>query len=408
MLQGARWVDTMIVRQVVAGPTYPIGLAFVLAYLIGTVVLVLTHKPWVPVYLLIGFGALVLVIDGWAYAALLVGIMLSRTCGLQLFGREVALVAVAVAVVGIMLSVAVKKFRDVTRLENEVHAQRDELQALMIEKLAAERVREEYLRRLSLQLELARHVQERLMALTEREIVLDGLQLDVTAINQASMQVGGDFYRLLTLSPTSVALVVGDVMGRGVAAALVMTMTIALFEEAARGTSDAGGILRHVNARLCEDLGPSVQVFVTAAIIVVDVVAHRYHIANAGHEMPLLKRAGRVHAIGPQPDVPLGVIGDYFYETSKLPLRCEDSVVMYTDGLVHDEDLGKPAVGRRGLRHVLRDLPRADAETLVRALCISDAVEDDITVLTAHVTAVEDAGLRHTPALKSGAHPKQP
>lgn len=388
LLQCIREVDKRIARQVAAGPWLRMGLLIASCYLlVVTAAAVLT--PRLALFpLLIGFGILVLFLEWWAYLLLVCGALIAHLCAADPPGAQADPVLLTTAVVGMLLSIAVRKFRDVTQLERRVELQNIELQTLVMERTDAEKAREALLTDLSAQLTLARRLQEQLMAFPETaQMLLDGMRLHVSGVSRASKQVGGDFYRILRLSPTSVAVIVGDVMGKGVAAALVMSMTVALFEECARQTRNPAEILSRVNQRLHSDLGNDTQTFVTAIVIVIDSDAGCYRVADAGHEQPLLLRRRRTRVLGGRPGLPLGVDGDERYVEHIVRMASDDRIVAYTDGLVENEDQGQPGMGRRALRRTLAGLPCDDAAALVERVGTSG--NDDVTLVTVHLESAE-------------------
>jgi sigma-B regulation protein RsbU (phosphoserine phosphatase) len=382
LLDALRAADRGIARQVVAGPRLWLGLALGAGYL--SIAVALSSSRLALFHLVVGFGILMLFLDAWAYLLLVIGWLLTP----HAWGPSIDVALLTAPMLGFMLEVAIHKLRAVTALERQVQSQNEELQQLMLEKLENERAREEYVGDVRAQLALARRVQDRLMHRHASEFVLDGMRASVSAVSRACKEVGGDFFRVLRLSPSSMAVVVGDVMGKGVAAALVMTMMLALFDEAGRETSDPGAILSRVNVRLHDDLGEEAAVFVTAAVVVLDGERRRCRVANAGHETPLLCQRRHVAALGGPPGLPLGIERNESYAVEEMRIHEGDRLLLYTDGLVQAEDEQKPGVGRRDLRHCLRDLDANDAERVLERLGVERAA-DDVTVLTVEVEAIE-------------------
>jgi sigma-B regulation protein RsbU (phosphoserine phosphatase) len=179
-------------------------------------------------------------------------------------------------------------------------------------------------------LETAREIQLRL--LPPRLPNLAGVEIGVALA--ASKVIGGDFYDFVPM-PGGVGIAVGDVSGKGIAAALLMVMTRTLFRAAAREEDEPGAILARVNRALCRDLPPNM--FVTMAFAVLTMGAgRRLHVSNAGHVPPLLLTRGRKPEQLDVGGTVLGVFEDSKFEAQEIVLAPGDLVVICTDGVVEN------------------------------------------------------------------------
>lgn len=149
---------------------------------------------------------------------------------------------------------------------------------------------------------------------------------------QPADQIGGDYYDYIPLPDGRVAVIVADVVGHGVAAALLMAKFSAearfsLFSEA----TPAAAVTR-LNERLNE---LNMQRFVTMILVVLDPMQHRVTIVNAGHMAPLHRRAdGTVEEPGESiAGLPLGITGGVSYDQYETTLEAGDSLTLYTDGI---------------------------------------------------------------------------
>jgi serine phosphatase RsbU (regulator of sigma subunit) len=149
---------------------------------------------------------------------------------------------------------------------------------------------------------------------------------------QPAEQVGGDYFDYIPLPDGRVAIVVADVVGHGVAAALLMAKLsaetkFALFSEA----SPAAAVTR-LNERLCQT---NMQRFVTMIMVVLDPAQHRGIIVNAGHMAPLHRRA--TGALEEPSDtiagLPLGVTDALGYEQCEIEIAPGDTLTLFTDGI---------------------------------------------------------------------------
>lgn len=156
--------------------------------------------------------------------------------------------------------------------------------------------------------------------------------LQVAAYYRPARQVGGDFYDFLPLGDGRVMLVVGDVTDKGVPAALVMASTHALLRSAATRLLSPGEVLAQVNDQLCEDIPQNM--FVTCFALAIEPATGHLAYANAGHDVPYLRRAGgevdELHARG----MPLGLMASMNYEEKTTTLGPGEGVLLHSDGLV--------------------------------------------------------------------------
>lgn len=151
-------------------------------------------------------------------------------------------------------------------------------------------------------------------------------------------QVGGDYYDYLRLSDGRIAVVVGDVSGKGVPAAMLMAkLSSELRVYLASGLSPVEVLLR-TNASY-RDRAPEGSL-VTLVLLILDPATHQLQIANAGHMRPLLVREGRPpENVGDdEAGCPLGVLPDPTYECCRLQLNEGDCLVLYSDGVTDATD----------------------------------------------------------------------
>lgn len=157
--------------------------------------------------------------------------------------------------------------------------------------------------------------------------------LDISALMQPAKEVGGDFYDFFFIDPdqTKIALVIADVSGKSVPAALLMVIAKTLIKN--NSDLSPAEILRTVNSILCEDNYSSM--FVTAFYSVLDLATGEFTCANAGHTKPLIYRSqtNTVAFIDLPNALPLGVLPGKSYQQLSLTLKPGDSVLLYTDGV---------------------------------------------------------------------------
>jgi anti-sigma regulatory factor (Ser/Thr protein kinase) len=154
---------------------------------------------------------------------------------------------------------------------------------------------------------------------------------------QPAREVGGDFYDFLRFEDGQVGLVIGDVSGKGMAAALVMANTQSVLRAVARRKGiTPGQVLEEANELMCAYIPPNT--FVTCFYGVLEPKSGRLVYANAGHDLPYLRRrngdAEKIRARG----MPLGLMPGMLYEEGEAVLAVGDDLLFYSDGLVEAHD----------------------------------------------------------------------
>ncbi|MCU0256278.1 MAG: SpoIIE family protein phosphatase [Vicinamibacterales bacterium] len=197
-------------------------------------------------------------------------------------------------------------------------------------------------------LQLARRVQQQF--LPERPPSLPGFAFTVDYV--PALGVSGDFYDFLTFTPERTGIVVGDVSGKGVSAALYAARVSSELRFVAASHSEPGEILDLLNARF-SDAGPD-GMFVTMVLAVVDLRTGRIAIANAGHPAPIIRTASRaVEPLGGTGQPPIGVIGGISYVQHERALGGGDLVAFFTDGVSEALDRDRALFGEEGLARVM-------------------------------------------------------
>lgn len=202
-----------------------------------------------------------------------------------------------------------------------------------------------------------------------------------------AFEVGGDFYDFVSLPGDRLGIVVGDVSGKGVAAALYMARMTRELRYFALAERDPGRVLQWMNKAVA-DIGQD-DIFVTLVYVVLDKRRGELTIANAGHMPPVIRREVEddVVVLDKVSGLPLGVLPEAEYESERYAMRPGDSVVLYSDGLV---EAMSPSHEMFGMDRMVRSLARGSSEAAVlldRALDtmqrhVGDAPQfDDTTVV---------------------------
>ncbi len=203
---------------------------------------------------------------------------------------------------------------------------------------------------------------------------------------QPARTVGGDYYDVFKLSETELALVVADVSGKGMSAALLMSNLQATAKAYATSESSPKGLCGKVNRAICNSI--TSEKFITFFYAVLDSEGHRLTYTNAGHNPPLIAREDRACQRLETGGAVLGVFADGSYEQASIDLLPGDRLVIFTDGITEAADSNDQEFGEERLFALLRENPAAAAADLrdaimrsVTQFCREDFA-DDATLLT--------------------------
>jgi phosphoserine phosphatase RsbU/P len=236
--------------------------------------------------------------------------------------------------------------------------------------------------RMEEQLELAARIQRRL--LPQSDPVISGYE--VRALSRSCYEIGGDYYDFVVRRPGVLSLVVADVSGKGVGAALLMAAFQASLRTLLREPMPLPVMVRRVNDLLLESATPGK--FVTAFVAELDLSTHRLQYVNAGHNPPVVLGAGGVQLLtGTGPVV--GLLPGVAYTEGSVELCQGDLVVLYTDGITEREGPGDEEFGLDRLSSFfagrrdspLADLPEALLATLSEFSGGTPARDDSTVVL---------------------------
>ena len=212
-------------------------------------------------------------------------------------------------------------------------------------------------------------------------------EFDIYASMDPAREVGGDFYDFFLVDDDHLCMVIADVSGKGVPAALfMMASKIILANNAMAGKSPAQ-ILTDANAGICANNRE--EMFVTVWLGILELSTGKLTAANAGHEYPVLKRPdGGFELVQDKHDFVLGGMARMKYREYELVLEPGAKLFLYTDGVTEAADTGKRMFGTDRLLSALNEAPEAAPEELLR--CVRRAVDgfvkdaeqfDDITML---------------------------
>jgi sigma-B regulation protein RsbU (phosphoserine phosphatase) len=256
--------------------------------------------------------------------------------------------------------------------------------------------------RLKNDLDTAREIQLQLLPRGAREV--PGLDISVAYV--PARELGGDFYDFLPYGEGRLALALGDVSGKGTAAALYGSLAIGILREhAVEHTAAPAVMLSMLNRRL--HAARLEARFIALTFGVYDPTERTLSMANAGGTHPLLLRGGELSEI-PVDGIPLGLFPEAEYTASTLHLRVGDVIVFASDGILESENVQQEEFGFDRLRTLLTSLPADStvddiAGAILRATDefagFGNPAHDDRTLLVIRVTPDSPSDLPKLPVI---------
>lgn len=254
------------------------------------------------------------------------------------------------------------------------------LQAAMVTVAEHERVKRD--------LEIAREIQRQMLPVTFPR--LPRLQLYATTV--PSRWVGGDFYEAVCLEEQCVGLLLGDVAGKGIPAAMQMARLMGEFHASVSHRADPEGVMQVLNELLCQR---NVQwtSFVTMQYVVVDMARRHIQFICAGHPPIVLCHAdGEIEYLGSLPNLPLGIDDAFVYRQETYVLQPGDRLLLYSDGAYELQNAQGDMLGLSRLAELFAaapSSPEAAIDAIQKALSTfseDGGSHDDTTFLCASVT----------------------
>ena len=216
----------------------------------------------------------------------------------------------------------------------------------------------------------------------------DRNEFDIYASMDPAKEEGGDFYDFFLIDEDHIALVMADVSGKGVPAALFMVIAKTLLKNTAQSGISPKEVLSQVNTQLCEN--NEAEMFVTVWLGVMQISTGHMVCANAGHEYPAIRRVGGQYELlhDKHGFVLAGMEGSRYREY-EITLEKGDSLFVYTDGVPEATNAENELFGTDRMLEALNQNPDAASEEVIRE--VQKAMEvfvkqapqfDDITMLS--------------------------
>lgn len=199
----------------------------------------------------------------------------------------------------------------------------------------------------------------------------DRTEFDIHAQMFTAREVGGDFYDFYFVDENHLAFLIADVSGKGIPAAMFMMQSKTLLKSLAESKMSVEQVMTNANEKLCE--GNEAGMFITAWMGILDVRTGELSFANAGHNPPLLKKAGGTFEfLKTRPGLVLAGMEGIRYRKNTITLDKGDVLYLYTDGVT---EATNNALELYGEERLLMHLNRAEKES---AEDICDSVKNDV------------------------------
>jgi len=216
---------------------------------------------------------------------------------------------------------------------------------------------------------------------------------EIAAFSESAREVGGDFYDFIEISENKLGIVIGDVTGKSVSGALVMSASRSIFRMLGEDKLTVSESMIRANRRTKKDI--KTGMFVALLYAVLDAGDKSVTLCSAGQTQPIFRSAASNEArlVETEGDsFPLGILEDATYEDTRLQFQAGDKVVLYTDGIVEAMNEQEELFGFDRLLEVIGKSPAQTAEALleeiksnVNEFAKGVAQHDDLTVIVVSV-----------------------
>lgn len=242
---------------------------------------------------------------------------------------------------------------------------------------------------LDFQLKMSQQIQRSIMR--DYDIKFNGVRLLTHYL--PALDIGGDFYDLLTLNESSMGICLGDVSGHGIAAALLTTMLSTMVKSTADKYSNPDQLLYVINNQFCDIFeGTNTEIYASLFYGIIDTENRKLYYSNAGQTYPFYLNNKKSEVTELAVDgVPIGMMRNSVYEYKVLEYDKNDLLVLYTDGLCDTFYKESPDDFLSGMKDLL-----IDAQPVSNLVAIQQSIVNmfyDLNVTTARKFVLDDVSL---------------
>ena len=181
-------------------------------------------------------------------------------------------------------------------------------------------------------------------------------EFDIFASMNPAKEVGGDFYDFFMIDDDHLAIVIADVSGKGVPAALFMMSSKILINDHALIGGSPSKILERVNELVYAN--NKAHMFVTVWLGILEISTGKLVTSNAGHEYPIININGKYELLKDKHGIAIGAVPNSKYVDTEIMLKSGDQIFVYTDGVAEATDLNKQLFGTERTVEALNSLPK--------------------------------------------------
>ncbi len=187
---------------------------------------------------------------------------------------------------------------------------------------------------------------------------------DIYAAMYTAKEVGGDFYDYFLIDEDHLAMVIADVSGKGIPAALFMMASKILISDRAIMGGTPGEILDFVNKRICSN--NVAEMFVTVWLGILDLKTGKVIAANAGHEYPAIRHGSEsFEVLADKHSFVVGGLEQTKYREYEFTLRKGDTLFLYTDGITDAHNAGEELFGEKRMVEALNEIPDGSPRDII-------------------------------------------
>lgn len=309
------------------------------------------------------------------------------------FDASTALTATAVFNKTLGTAVPIVAFLAIVAVITWLHQRSLDLSQAHLNEARRRIIQDELIRR---DLAIARELQQRLYPPPP----LISRALQIASRSEPARETSGDFYDFIDLDDGRLGIVVADVTGKSVAAALLMALARGTLRAAARRHSSPGEVLAQANDALCRD--QTARQMITAFYGILDTRTLMLRFANAGHPYPVLRRGEQLHEIELN-GLPLGGRPDAHYGEAEIRLQPGDQLYLLSDGLVEERNSRRELFGYERLNAAILAADLAEPERALdelwrKVVSFREGTEQDDDITLVVIQAVHAVTLAGEPA----------
>jgi sigma-B regulation protein RsbU (phosphoserine phosphatase) len=236
--------------------------------------------------------------------------------------------------------------------------------------------------RMEEELRLAREIQQNL--LPNRLPTGEGFEL--AGYNLPSKEVGGDYYDFIQLPDGRIGIAIGDISGKGIPAAILMSNLQASLRISANEAASCCDVVSQVNRQITKTT--AIEKFATFFYGIFNPATCAFEYTNAGHNYPILGNKNGSHTLLKEGGLIIGVIEQTDYETKQLKLQTGDTLLFYTDGITESMNPADEEFGEKRLLDCLSRISHDSAQEILKSVLTEvtdfsqgDLQADDLTLV---------------------------